>query len=194
VTQCFFASQGTTGVLVVARTKALARELSRQFRTHAVEKTYLALVRGDARRFPVKEGLITASLSFDDGRVRVVQAAAASGSGARTEPGPGGKAARTAWEVLASSVSQPMRRGSARGFTIIAEIYALHLHLCALQDVAPLSLVRLYPHTGLKHQLRVHMAHGLGGTLVLGSNCVGSPMPCPCSADSWRLLARRRHD
>jgi 23S rRNA-/tRNA-specific pseudouridylate synthase len=85
----------------------MARELSQQFRTHAIEKTYLALVRGDARRFPVKEGLVAASLSFDDGRVRAQ--AAASGAQAEQEPGSGGKAARTAWEVLASSVS-PTRR------------------------------------------------------------------------------------
>jgi 23S rRNA-/tRNA-specific pseudouridylate synthase len=57
--------------------------------------------------------------------------------------------------------SQSIDEASLQGeFTTIAEIYAL-------QDVAPLSLVRLYPHTGLKHQLRVHMAHALGGTLVL---------------------------
>lgn len=107
----FFESQGTTGVLVLARSKAMARELSQQFRTRAIEKTYLALVRGDSGRFPVKEGLIAASLSFDDGRVRVQAAAAADASGAHAEeePGPGVKAARTAWEVLASSVS-PTRR------------------------------------------------------------------------------------
>jgi hypothetical protein len=64
------------------------------------------LVRGDAKSFPVKEGLIAAPLSFDDGRVRLVNAAAASGSGAQAEPGFEGKAARTAWEVLASSVSR----------------------------------------------------------------------------------------
>jgi 23S rRNA-/tRNA-specific pseudouridylate synthase len=84
----------------------MARELSQQFRTRAIEKTYLALVRGDAGRFPVKEGLIAASLSFDDGRVRVQAAAtaAAAANGEQAE-GPGVKAARTAWEVLASSVS-----------------------------------------------------------------------------------------
>ncbi|KAI0250361.1 pseudouridine synthase [Lactifluus subvellereus] len=113
--------KGTTGALVLARTKALARELSQQFRTHAIEKTYLALVRGGARRFPAKEGLIAGSLGFRDGRVRIA---------AQTEQG-SSKSARTGWELLASS------------------------------DVAPLSLVRLYPHTGLKHQLRVHMAHTL---------------------------------
>jgi len=30
------------------------------------------------------------------------------------------------------------------------------------EDVAPLSPVRLYLQTGLKHQLHVHMAHALG--------------------------------
>jgi 23S rRNA-/tRNA-specific pseudouridylate synthase len=50
----------------------------------------------------------------------------------------------------------------------ILSIYALqfvNFLVRALQDIAPLSLVRLYPHTGLKHQLRVHMAHALKGTL-----------------------------
>jgi len=116
-------SQGTTGVLVLARTKSLARELSQQFRARVIDKSYLALVvHSDARTFfTAKEGLIDASLSFDDdGRVRVgVQAAASSGNGslggapqalpaASAELGPlaGGKAARTTWEVLASSVSR----------------------------------------------------------------------------------------
>jgi hypothetical protein len=101
----------------------LARELSQQFRARAIDKSYLALVvhpGGDARSsFPAKEGLIDASLSFDDdGRVRLgVQAAAASLSGndslpvsgaqqALPLPVAGGKAARTRWEVLASSVSR----------------------------------------------------------------------------------------
>ena len=111
--------QGTTGVLLLARTKALAQELSRQFRARAIEKSYLALVHGDARNFPEKEGQIDASLNFDDGRVRLVVQAAASGNGSCVQEeapslpvaellgrGGGGKAARTAWEVLASSVSR----------------------------------------------------------------------------------------
>ncbi|SRR5258708_5703997 len=113
---CSGVSQGTTGVLVLARTKALARELSQQFRARAIDKSYLALVHGDARSFPAKEGVIDALLSFDDGRVRLQAASTTSGgngSGAQAppiaEPGPGpggGKATRTAWEVLDSSVSR----------------------------------------------------------------------------------------
>jgi hypothetical protein len=59
--------------------------------------------------------VIDASLSFDDGRVRLgVQDAASSGNGSGApqalplpvaEPGPGDKAARTTWKVLVSSVS-----------------------------------------------------------------------------------------
>ena len=89
----------------------MARELSQQFRARAIDKSYLALViHGDARSFPAKEkeGFIDASLNFDDGRVQVQ--AAPSDSGAQALPvaelGPGGKVARTAWEVLASSVSR----------------------------------------------------------------------------------------
>ncbi|KAH9972424.1 pseudouridine synthase [Lactifluus volemus] len=121
--------KGTTGALILARSKVLARELSRQFRTRAIEKTYLALVRGGSKTFPVKEGSIIRSLCFQDGRVRI---AGGTGTQAAAEPEPAGsKFAKTEWEVLASS------------------------------DVAPVSLVRLYPHTGLKHQLRVHMAYVL---------------------------------
>ncbi|KAH9985998.1 pseudouridine synthase [Russula compacta] len=142
--------KGTTGVLALARTKAFARELSRQFRTRAIEKTYLALVRGGADKFLASEGensslkreglpVIDAPLSFDDGRVRIHRH---DGSSSNL------KAARTEWELLASS------------------------------DVAPLSLVRLHPYTGLKHQLRVHMAHALG-VPILGDALYRSPTTGP---------------
>jgi len=201
--------KGTTGVLILARTKALARELSRQFRTRTIEKTYLALVHGEPGAWTgpsanastgsgarARAGLITAPLSLgSDGRVRVrihhrledrllhplEEARAQPEVGDAADLGPGRrldqldglvggnlKAAQTAWEVLASS------------------------------DVAPLSLVRLRPHTGLKHQLRVHMARALGGTFrVLRSSVIEKldyrPVPF-CSADPWRRSVRKRHD
>ncbi|KAH9171998.1 pseudouridine synthase [Lactarius sanguifluus] len=126
--------KGTTGVLMLACTKVLARELSQQFRTHAIGKTYLALVLGGSREFSAKKGLISRSLSSDNGRVKL---------GAEEGPGSTGKPALTMWEVLAFS------------------------------DKAPLSLVRLYPRTGLKHQLRVHMAHTLQ-VPILGDTLYGN--------------------
>jgi hypothetical protein len=112
-------------VLILARTKHLARELSRQFHTHTIAKTYFALVRGDPRARngagtasgERTTGLITAPLSLDeDGRVQVYPHQQPEvGTGDLLDPGQShcevgrvggsGKAARTAWELLASSVS-----------------------------------------------------------------------------------------
>lgn len=111
-------------MLILARTKHLARELSRQFRTHTIAKTYLALVRGEPRAWNSAgaasgartTGLITAPLSLDDdGRVQVhPHQQPEVGTADLLEPGQShcevgrggsGKTARTAWEVLASSVS-----------------------------------------------------------------------------------------
>ncbi|KAI9449791.1 pseudouridine synthase, partial [Lactarius psammicola] len=141
--------KGTTGVLMLACTKVLARELSQQFRTHAIGKTYLALVLGGSRQFSAKKGLVSSSLSSDNGRVRL---------GAEEEPG--SKPALTMWEVLAFS------------------------------DKAPLSLVRLYPRTGLKHQLRVHMAHTLQ-VPILGDTLYGNATLTQQSLASSRVSENR---
>ncbi|HYB40462.1 MAG TPA: RluA family pseudouridine synthase, partial [Candidatus Methylomirabilis sp.] len=42
--------KGTSGVLVIAKTDRAHRDLSRQFRTHAVDRVYLALVAGAITR------------------------------------------------------------------------------------------------------------------------------------------------
>lgn len=42
--------KGTSGVLVIAKTDAAHRDLSRQFRAHSVHRVYLALVAGALRR------------------------------------------------------------------------------------------------------------------------------------------------
>jgi hypothetical protein len=156
--------QGTTGVLILARTKALARELSRQFRTRTIEKTYLALVHGDPGAWTgpsanastgsgarARAGLITAPLSLgSDGRVRVrihhrledrllhpleeargrpeVGDAADLGPGRRLDQldqlvGGNLKAAQTAWEVLASSVSFRIVMMGMKGYPSVCETF-----------------------------------------------------------------------
>ena len=42
--------KGTSGVVVVAKTDAAHRHLSRQFRAHSIDRVYLALVAGSVRR------------------------------------------------------------------------------------------------------------------------------------------------
>ena len=58
--------KGTSGVLVIAKTEAAHRHLSRQFRVHSVHRVYLALVTGVLRR----GGVIDEALGRDtrDGR------------------------------------------------------------------------------------------------------------------------------
>jgi 23S rRNA pseudouridine1911/1915/1917 synthase len=53
--------KGTSGVLLVAKTDAAHRHLSRQFRAHSVHRLYLALVAGPVRR----AGLIDHALGRD---------------------------------------------------------------------------------------------------------------------------------
>jgi len=77
---------------VLARTDRFARDLSRQFQTRMVEKTYLALVRGGRKSFSQTSGEIREALDFVDGRVSMGITAKA-------------KFAATDWELLGSSVS-----------------------------------------------------------------------------------------
>ncbi|ETW80737.1 hypothetical protein HETIRDRAFT_45339 [Heterobasidion irregulare TC 32-1] len=87
--------KNTTGALVLAKTTHAARELSRQFKSRAVIKDYLALVRGGENMFTKKEGVITNPIQVDrDGRVSV-----------STQDG---KPALTTWELLGSSPRVPL--------------------------------------------------------------------------------------
>ncbi|KZT05061.1 pseudouridine synthase, partial [Laetiporus sulphureus 93-53] len=112
--------KGTTGCLVLARSKDSARKLFQQFSSHEIEKTYLALVRGGSASFSEQAGTIRGILYSYDGRVSTKDSGG---------PGEGKRAiAETDWEVIASS------------------------------PIVPLTLVKLTPYTGFKHQLRVQMA------------------------------------
>lgn len=72
----------TSGILVLARNRKMADVLTKAFREHTLQKTYLALTRG----VPKKEsGEIKAPLEKVDGRVQVIE---------------GGKPAVTTYEVL----------------------------------------------------------------------------------------------
>ena len=77
--------------MVFARTPAVARELSQQFQSKTVQKTYLALVRGGRKSFPDVQGEIREPLEFTDGRVSIGTTAQA-------------KFAATDWELVGSSV------------------------------------------------------------------------------------------
>ena len=89
--------QGTSGVVIVARTQPAAAFLSEEFSSRRAKKTYLALVRGTLPQ--LDEGVIDTALVRveEGGRPRMI-AAKAGRKGAQT--------AATGWKVLA-------RRGDA---------------------------------------------------------------------------------
>jgi 23S rRNA pseudouridine1911/1915/1917 synthase len=73
--------KGTSGVLVIAKTDAAHRDLSRQFRAHAVHRVYLALVSGAVRR----GGLIDQGLGRDTRDRRLVSTRSPASKRAVTE-------------------------------------------------------------------------------------------------------------
>ena len=73
--------KGTSGVLVIAKTDAAHRDLSRQFHAHSIHRVYLALVAGAMRR----GGLIDQALGRDTRDARRVSARSAAPRRAVTE-------------------------------------------------------------------------------------------------------------
>lgn len=63
--------QPTTGALAFACHRQSARDFSNQMSARQIEKTYLALVVGDASAFPQKQGVIETKLECGNGLVRI---------------------------------------------------------------------------------------------------------------------------
>jgi 23S rRNA pseudouridine1911/1915/1917 synthase len=104
----------TSGVTVVAKDEAAARELRRLWERRQVEKEYLAIVHGHVRE---DSGLIDAALGKDEqSRVAIKDCVRSDGAPARTR-------------------------------------YRVEKRFGAF------SLIKLYPETGRKHQIRIHVAH-----------------------------------
>lgn len=119
----------TSGVILIARTDAAARELRRLWERQAVEKEYLAIVHG---HLGPDAGSVDAPLGKDDSSPVAI----------RDCVRPHGAAARTDYAVL-RRFRRSMNPGAGRDF----------------------SLLRVQPHTGRKHQIRIHLAH-LGHPIV----------------------------
>lgn len=150
--------QGTSGVIVAAKTQPVAAKLSEAFAGREVQKTYLALVKG--RLAPADSGVADAAL------VKVEEGGKARMIIARPDR-KGAQAARTGWRIVA--------RQGAYGLIQLApetgRMHQIRVHLMslgfpilgdALYGEGQVTAPRL-----MLHAARLDFPHPEGGRLVL---------------------------
>jgi 23S rRNA pseudouridine1911/1915/1917 synthase len=153
----------TSGLVVIAKNPAAARELGKIWETRAVQKEYHAIVHD---HIAAEHGIIDAPLGKDETSIVAIKDCVR----------PDGTPAQTEFFVekrffVAATVSSPQNdqpRSHERGHA----------------SSSAFSLLRLLPHTGRKHQLRIHLAH-LGHPIVGDKIYGGDP-------DLYLALVERR--
>jgi 23S rRNA pseudouridine1911/1915/1917 synthase len=141
----------TSGLVVIAKNYAAARELGKIWESRAVQKEYLAIVHG---HIVAEQGTIAAPLGKDEASVVVIKdCVRADGALAQTEFFVVKRFARSTFPSSGNNFSLSAG-GEGRGEVAQSSIHHL-----------PFSLLRLLPRTGRKHQIRIHLAH-LGHPIV----------------------------
>ncbi len=144
-----------SGVLVMAKTRAAAADLSRQFRERLVEKTYEAVVEG---RFPAPLGQWVdwhdrIERRGEERRSRLLSAGTAPQAGPADEFDDGD------------------------GDDEMADGDACHVRARVVKRLGEVSLVELAPSTGRRHQLRAQLA--TRGCAIVGDRVYGARLPFP---------------
>lgn len=150
--------QGTSGVIVAAKTQPVAAKLSEAFAGRDVQKTYLALVKG---KLPKAEtGMVDAALVKveEGGKVRMILA---------RPDRKGAQTARTGWRVVA-------RSGEAALMEMTPETGRMHqirVHLlslgCPILGDALYGEGRATAPRLMLHAAKLDIPHPEGGKLVL---------------------------
>ena len=152
----------TSGLVVIAKNPLAARELGRLWETRAVQKEYLAIVHGHVA---AEQGIIDAPLGRDEASPVAIKDCVR----------PDGAPARTEYFVVQRFFKAVQVSG------LSSQVSVLPPPSSALR---PFTLLRLHPHTGRKHQLRLHLQH-LGHPLVGDKLYGGDP-------DLYLALVERR--
>lgn len=159
----------TSGVTLAAKTVEAARGLRRLWENRQVEKEYVALVHGQPAE---GHGVIDAPLGKDErSRVAIKDCARPDGAPARTEYWVERRFSRR----CPSSSNGPLTTNHS-----------------------PFALLRVAPHTGRKHQIRIHLAHV--GHPVVGDKLYGGDedlylalVEDRLTPEQWRRLLLPHH-
>jgi 23S rRNA pseudouridine1911/1915/1917 synthase len=155
----------TSGVILVAKTETAARELRRIWEGRQVEKEYLAIVHEKVRE---AAGVIDAPLGKDErSRVAIKDCVRADGA-----------AARTKYEVE--------RRFEKKSI----QYSVFNVHMSEKNSDAEFTLLKVWPETGRKHQIRIHLAHI--GHPIVGDKLYGGDEDLYMALVENRLTAEQR--
>ena len=184
----------TSGVMMVAKTAAVAGELGKLWESRAVQKEYVAIVHGHVRE---EHGLIDAALGKDEQSIVAIKdCVREDGNPSQTEY----------WVERRFYWSERLEgRGNIQHSTFNTEqtttAAAAHLGVgssmlnveCSSNATSSddtvahprrFSLLRLLPRTGRKHQIRIHLAHI--GHAIVGDKIYGG------DEDLYLALVERR--
>jgi 23S rRNA pseudouridine1911/1915/1917 synthase len=175
----------TSGVMIVAKQDAAARELRRLWESRAVEKEYLAIVHGHVRD---GQGTVDAPLGKDErSRVAIKDCVR-----------PDGVPSQTAFWVerrfsraIGAPVSDPARSSSLSSVpSDKLKLELQRLPRAGSETGAPFTLLRIVPRTGRKHQIRIHLAHL--GHPIIGDKIYGGDEDLYLALVEDRLTAEQR--
>ena len=152
--------RGTSGMLLFALEREVARTLAQRFESQAVDKRYLAIVRGH----PPEHGLIDHALVR---RLDPVEVRRGKGAGARdalpedVEEGEDGQFTAAELETPQSDgVEGAVEHAAQAACTRFRRLAAVELpHAVDRYPTSRYALVELFPETGRRHQIRRHLKH-----------------------------------
>jgi len=163
----------TSGIVLIAKNSPAAGELGKILESCAVEKEYLAIVHGHVA---AERGIIDAPLGKDEQSIVAIKdCVRPDGAPAQTEYRVEQRFVRGGWAGSPPPAARPDEIHGAHGVTRPANEF---------------SLLRLIPHTGRKHQLRIHLAH-LGHPIV-GDKLYGGDEDCYLALVQNRLTEAQR--